>query len=301
MEMLEFKQITLNDLPVIKSFLYNQTYRTCDFTIGGIYMWVSYFKYEYAIYKDTLFIKGVSEDNLSKVAFSLPLGALSLADSLEVLHTYCKYHHLPFLLSAVPEAMLEQIPLPHVSKPLEDWFDYVYNIEDLAELKGKKYSKKRNHVNSFRASYPDYSYERIDESNLPDVLDFYQEFCRLNEKGGAIFNQELSMTCDILKHYFYMGFVGACMRVDGKVVAFTMGEIIEDVLYVHIEKADRNLNGLYEMINMSFSKDMKETYPSLAYINREEDAGDPGLRKAKESYHPVMLLNKYNVLINDYD
>ena len=80
-----------------------------------------------------------------------------------------------------------------------------------------------------------------------------------------------------------------------------MGEIIEDVLYVHIEKADRNLNGLYEMINMSFSKDMKETYPSLAYINREEDAGDPGLRKAKESYHPVMLLNKYNVLINDYD
>ena len=89
---------------------------------------------------------------------------------------------------------------------------------------------------------------------------------------------------------------GGLLRVQGRVVAFTVGDLQGDTLHIHIEKADREVPGAYEMINKAFAADMTTRHPQLRFINREDDAGDPGLRQAKLSYHPLELLKKYNVI-----
>lgn len=295
---LVFKPLTLDKIPQIKHFLQHQNYRTCDYTIGGLYMWADFFNYEFLIYDDTLFIKGISEIDPSVKSFSLPIGKLTISEAFTMLLSYCKEFNLGFVLSAVPEdAKTELISNYSLrAEKLDDWSDYLYDIRKLATLPGNLYNKKRNHVNKFSKLYPEYVYERIDENNLPEVMTFFRSFRSLyKDKNEPIAENELNMTEFVLNNYASFGFAGAALRIDGKVQAFTVGEIINDTLYVHIEKAARDFSGIYETINMRFAADMADAYPELKFVNREEDVGDPGLRKAKLSYHPTLILNKYNL------
>lgn len=295
---IDFSPITLENLPKINHYLQYQNYRTCDFSLGGIFMWADYFNYEYLIYKDTLFIKGSSEIDASVVSFSLPIGKLSIDEAIGLLEKYCEQHSLRLVLSAVPEIAMRELTAKYSfrTEKLEDWSDYVYDARKLATLSGKAYNKKRNHVNRFEKDYPDTEYMRIDDSNLPEVLKFFYTFKALyNDKNNPVAVNELNMTEYLLKNYSSFHFTGALIKIDGKVVAFTVGEIIHDTLYVHIEKASREYSGIYETINMRFAADMVGSHPDVLYINREEDVGDEGLRKAKLSYNPIMILNKYNL------
>lgn len=300
---LDFKAIELDSLIEINKYLKHQPYRTCDFTIGGLCMWATYFKYEYTIYEKTLFIKGVSETNLSTVAFSVPIGQFDINESIRILDNYCKRKNLKFILSAVPETLIENITLKPNYKitKLENWSDYLYDIKKISELTGKPYNKKRNHINKFLKCYPSYTYERIDTSNISLVRSFFYTFKEQQQKDDAIFTNELVQTEFILNNFnfFTSFFVGGLIKINNYVVAFTIGEIINDTLYVHIEKADIEYHGIYEMINMKFASDIMASNPTLKYVNREEDVGDEGLRKSKLSYHPIMLLNKYNIEVND--
>lgn len=295
---LVFKPLTLNNIPLIKSYLQHHQYRTCDYTIGGLYMWADFFKYEYLIYNDTLFIKGASEIDPNVVSFSLPIGKLPLSEAFFMLKNYCGKHGFSFVLSAVPEDAMTELTKKYAlrSESLEDWSDYLYDIDKLATLPGNLYNKKRNHVNKFSKSYPDYVYERIDEENLSEVVEYFRSFCsHYHDLSNPIAENELRMTGFVLDNYETFGFIGAVLRIEGKIEAFTIGEIINDTLYVHIEKASRNFSGIYETINMRFAADMAATYSEIKFVNREEDVGDLGLRKAKLSYHPALILKKYNL------
>ena len=296
-ERIEFKPIEIDDLPEISKILQCQTYRTCDFTIGGIFMWVPYFKYEYAIYAETLFIKGLSEINSSETAFSLPIGKLSVDDSIRVLQTYCEQNGLKFILSAVPIPAIDYLISTYklVPQQLIDWSDYLYDATQLASLKGKLYNKKRNHTNRFSKTYPDYKYQRITSQNIFDVGFFFEQYKARHNEYNELFRNELNTTEIIVNNYFKFNFIGAVIEIENKIVAFTIGEVIKDTLYIHIEKAFSEYSGIYETINMKFASDIIEHYPQVLYINREEDVGDPGLRKAKLSYNPILILEKYNL------
>jgi len=300
-EEFRFTPVTVESLPEINKYFRIQKYRTCDFTIGGLFMWASYFKYEYAIFNDTLFIKGVSEINASETAFSIPIGKLRFEESLPILKRYCERNNIKFILSAVPEEAANSLnsELLFTSVKLDNWADYLYEREALAALSGKIYNKKRNHVNKFHQTYPDYEYLRINGSNIDEVIVFFRYFNSQYEKTNPLFINEAVMTEYILENYSNFDFVGALIKINGNVAGFTIGEIQNDTAYIHIEKADRNYNGIYEAINMKFANDIGENFPDVKYINREEDVGDEGLRKAKLSYHPVILLNKYNLVLND--
>ena len=141
----------------------------CDFTIGGIYLWKDYFMYSLQIVDGTLFIKGVAEDNLEVPAFSLPVGAMPLAESLGLLREHCTSNGIRPLLSAVPADRLDEIRssinVAEVSE-LPDWADYLYEIEPMATFKGKKMSKKRNHVNRFYSDHPDAIFEPLTTGNI---------------------------------------------------------------------------------------------------------------------------------------
>lgn len=294
-----FKPITAADMPLVWQYLQREQGRTTDFSYGGLLMWVDYFNYEFAIFKNTLFIRGVVENDRQLPAFSLPVGEMPLAEAIDTIRDYCRRHGLPAELSAVPEyAMPDLLALhPASTEELEDWGDYLYDATQLATLRGKKMGKKRNHVNRFDQTYPDWELEDLTASNASEAMAFMDIF-DLEGDATQEARDERALTRGIISRIAEGDGVmeGALLKTGGRVAAFTIGDVKGDTLFVHIEKATRAVEGSYEKINREFAARMMERHPQIKYINREDDAGDPGLRQAKESYHPVAKLRKYNVI-----
>lgn len=303
-ESLRFKRIALDDIPAIHAILTaaaSASSRTCDYSIGGIFMWIDYFDYSYCIVNDTLFIKGVTENDVTAPAFSLPVGAMELGDAVALLRDYCVFHgHMPLKFSAVPEDCLEGLRQLGATlvEPLEDWSDYLYDASSLATLSGKKLSKKRNHVNRFFADNPGYRFELLTRDNLGSVKDFFDASHLALDKPVLADVERIQVKAVLDNLDCYPMMEGAVLSTpDNGIVAFTIGEILGDTLYVHIEKMNHTVSGAGETINNLFAKHIMEHHPEVRYINREEDTGDPGLRYAKQSYHPLALLKKFNVVM----
>lgn len=179
---------------------------------------------------------------------------------------------------------------------LADWSDYLYEASALATLSGKKLGKKRNHVNRFEAENPGYTFEPLTPELIPAVKEFFLAR-HLPLSKPALADIEREQVMQVLSTPGLFGFEGAVLSTPANgIVAFTLGEVKGDTLFVHIEKMDHEVNGAGETINKLFAEMMTGRHPGLIYINREEDVGDPGLRHAKESYHPAELLAKYNVI-----
>lgn len=298
-ELSGFKKISPENMKEVWEILKNEPGRTTDFSYGGVLMWVDFFHYEYVIYKNTLFIKGVVENDMDKPAFSLPVGELPLSESVRLLKEYCDAQNIQLEFSAIPEYALEDMKKldPVMIEELTDWGDYLYNAEPLATVAGKKMSKKRNHVHQFENKYPDSSWEWITPENAHLALEFMDIF-DLEGDSTEMAAAERQLSRDLIRRCAEGddNLKGMILFADGKVCAYTIGDIKGDTLFVHVEKATRNAVGSYEMINYLFAREMRLKYPEIQYINREDDAGDIGLRMAKESYHPVEILKKYNVI-----
>lgn len=274
-------------------------WRTCDYTLGGMLMWSDYFNYMYCISEDTLFVKGVSENHPGVTAFSLPLGRLRLKESVAMISRYCRQTGTRLAFSAVPAAVAGELaPLCNGRvEPLDGWSDYLYGAAALATLTGKQYSKKRNHVNRFIADNPGYSFEMISSVNLAGAREFLAACDVADKADPETAAYELRQCLDVVDHLDEYLFEGALLRgSSGAVCAVTFGEIVGDTLFVHIEKMDHLVAGAGETVNRLFAEAMLEKHPGLKYINREEDMGDPGLKYAKESYHPVAMLEKCNII-----
>lgn len=297
---LNFKPMTMADIPAIMPLLPLSRSRANDFTIGGLLMWNEYFDYQYCIVKDTLFVKGVSEMNPGLVAFSLPIGRLPLKESVALIVDYCRREGLDLRFSAVPEDRIGELKavIPGQMRQLVDWSDYIYDIQALATLSGKKLSKKRNHVNRFMADNPGYSLTPLTPQDVDPIRVAYHRWMSDNELTASSAVEESIQTLSVLDNLDRYPFEGAVLRDgNGNIVAFTLGEVIGDTLYTHIEKMDHNVAGAGETINKLFAGYMAQRHPALRYVNREEDAGDEGLRQAKLSYHPAIILTKYDLTV----
>lgn len=295
---LDFTPVTHDAMSEIWGILSQEYGRTTDFSYGGLLMWVGYFRYEYCIVEETLFIKGRVESDRRRTAFSLPVGRLPLAESLELLRGYCRRHGYEPIMSAVPEYALPELEEAGIqsSEELADWADYLYDAGTLATLKGKKMGKKRNHVNQFLSASPEWSLEPLDSQNVAEAVSFMDVFeLEGDDTPEACAERELTRGLLEVVRSGDQLLEGALLKSGGKVCAFTVGDVKGDTLFIHIEKATRQVPGSYEMINREFAASMLSKYPEIRFINREDDAGDPGLRAAKESYHPVDRLRKFNV------
>jgi len=230
-----------------------------------------------------------------------PIGNINDQDSLrKVIHTLDQYFisiNQPFLMMVVPQVAVRPIkeasPWEVLVKEDRNNFDYIYNTEDLIELKGRKYHSKKNHINRF-ISNNNFIYQPIDTDILNECLEFEKEWCR---QRNCSENEELmaeqQAIQEALLNYQKLKLKGGVIKIDGRVEAFTFGEGINDcTAVVHIEKANPNINGLYAVINQQFCLHELSGYK---YVNREEDMGIEGLRKSKQSYHPVRLDKKYSI------
>lgn len=291
--MLDFKELSIEDIPLIKPFYNKPDNRTCDNTVGGIFVWRDYYKTRYAIVDKTLIMK---VELAGKTAFTVPGG--NLEHAAELICEYTRSLDIPTIICLATENDIAKLKELYDCIVCEerDLADYIYFAEDLAYMRGRKYSGQRNHINYFMKEYPDFEFRTIDSNTLPDVFKFYENYMSSVEKDSESFKAEAKMMPEVLYNINKYGFDTLALYAGGKVVAFAIGERLGDTLFEHIEKADSNVRGAYQMIASGFAR----TYiDGVTYVNREDDAGDMGLRKSKLSYHPCEILMKYSVKIGE--
>jgi Uncharacterized conserved protein len=294
--MLTFEPITADNILKSVDYFKYKVSRTSDYTVGSMYMWRDFYETQFTIYDDMILYR---VKFMNRISFTFPVGGGSRTKAMDALKEYCSENNIPLWFCTVPEEAIPTLinkfngTLP--CKPSRDWADYLYLAEDLATMAGRKYSGQRNHINKFKKLYPDYKYQRITPDNLPRVEKFLRYYQENHMKDAALAQEELSRTLELLQYLEKFQLPGAFIEVEGKIVAMSIGEVVNDTLYCHIEKAVRDYQGSYQMIVKEFSSDMLQF--GIKYINREEDVGDEGLRTSKLSYHPVQLLDKYCVLV----
>lgn len=294
MEEILFKRAQLEDKEIITRYFTNHTSRSCERTFANVFLWSRKYPVTWAIVEQTLVFKSEDEEHL---AFAFPAGEPeNVKKALEVLMQYSAQRNVPFqMYNVTPEyyAQLEEwYPGRFQIEYVRDDADYVYESEKLATLSGKKLHGKRNHINKFKATYEGrWSYEKMTRDNVEDC---FQMALKWREENGCEEDSEkrseMCVTLNSLRLLEELELTGGVLRIDDEVVAFTIGEpICKDTFVVHIEKAFADVQGAYPMINQQF---VEHECMNYRYINREEDTGSEGLRKAKLSYRPAFMVEK---------
>lgn len=293
--MLSFHPIDLACRPKLVEKLYAAPDRGCEYTFGNLYIWKDVYKTKAALQDGFLFVRF---DEVTQ-SYLFPVGEGDLAAAMEAILADCDARGVPFHMvaaSAADKAALETLfPDRFAFHPSRDFAEYVYNSADLIELRGKKYHGKRNHLSRFMKTYPDHLFEPITPDNIGEVTAFNDRWYEAFADGSESLSEERLASERALRHLFDLNLTGGLLRVDGRVQAFAVGEPInKDTFCVHIEKANYDIAGAYPAINQMFARRFCKDY---LYINREDDVGDEGLRKAKLSYYPAEITEKYVVVL----
>ena len=297
MDEIQFKRAELEDKEIISRYFTLYTSRSCERTFANVYLWSRQYPGKWAVVENTLVFKSEDEEHL---AFAYPVGDPGdVRRAIEWLTEYFKDRGMPFrMYNLTPDnfAQLEEwYPGRFQIEYDRDSADYVYESEKLATLSGKKLHSKRNHINKFKALYGGrWSYEAITAGNVEEC---FQMALKWRDQNGceddADKRGEICVTMNALRLFEELELTGGILKIDGEVVAFTIGEpICPDTFVVHIEKAFADVEGAYPMINQQFVEHECKDY---LYVNREEDTGAEGLRKAKLSYRPVFMVEKGGV------
>ena len=291
--MVEFKTPKLTDYKKFAEFFFDDGEFSCEMNFISIYIWKAIYENKYYMDEKTLFFKSSTEDG--GYVFSLPYGDIDYG--MNLIFEYCKENKIaPNIWTSKGKRFDEFIKKYNCYKiiPERDNFDYIYKREDLATLQGKKYHSKRNHISAFTKKY-NWTYEPLCEENKQEFLNFsekwYFDKADAFDEGLAAEQKALK---EILNSEVGINYKGALIRVDGSVVAVTLGSPINSKVFdIHFEKADANFLTAYSLINREFALNELSEYE---YINREDDLGIEGLRKAKLSYKPEILLEKYSMI-----
>ena len=296
--MIEFKNLTLEDKPTIDWYFREVQPRNSECTFTNMFIWRDCYEVQWAIVDGLLIVK---PGQMDESWILQPYGDYTKCDLRSVfvqLDEYFSSQGMPFIMRAVTESFAQLLETEYPGlfylEEERDLFDYTYLGEDLRELKGRKYHSKRNHLSNFRKNHPDYVYEPMTEDMVEEVWQYLEAWCGQKACSGSLdsgLHCEQKAIREALDHFEVLDYKGAVIRLDGNIVAFTLGEMLNDnTVIIHVEKADGTITGLYGAINQEF---LLHEWPTVQYVNREEDTGAEGLRKAKLSYHPVELIKKY--------
>lgn len=290
--MLEFVKVELRDKPRVEEHLRKSDFRGCEYTFGNLFLWGKHYNTEICFAEGFCFEKvGRGSDTM----FIYPYGEGSVETAVSLMREYAAQNGFPCVIcanKAITEKITEKYPEAK-TELYRDFCDYVYLADDLENLKGKKFHAKRNHLNRFDEN--DWSFEPMTSENIPECLamtELWRDENVTDDSEDAHSKlTELGVVKRALELFNELGFIGGVLRVEGEVQAFTLGErSAENTFVVHIEKALRKYQGAYAAINREFVRSLEGKYE---YIDREEDTGSENLRKAKLSYNPVFLEEKF--------
>lgn len=289
---MEFKKIQLQDKKWVNELLKYSDFKGSEYCFANNYNWKDIYNIEVSRYKDF----GILRNGGRNKNFLYPFGKGDIKEVIDELFKVCEEENIPFgmfgICEEAKELLEENFPNVFDFEEQRDYEDYIYLSEKLITLSGKKLHSKRNHINYFLSEHQDWQYEPLTKDNMQDVIKMSEEWCRLNEVNeNKDKKQEMLSVKSAFENFDELKLVGGLIRLDGEVIAFSIGEpLSSDTFIVHIEKAFSDIRGAYPMINKQFAL---HNCKDFLYVNREEDTGDLGLRKAKLSYRPHILLKKY--------
>lgn len=285
----DFRKPEISDREWAEKLLAISDFRGCLYTFGNNYVWKDVYNVGICRWQDFYLLRNY--DHSETPRFLYPAGAGDIRRFIEELRMYCAELNVPLLMTANRECTekLRALYPDMTAEPDRDGFDYIYESSDLAELKGRKYHSKRNHLNRFYEN--DWRFERITPDNIAYCSEILEQWLQADPEPDPDKRIESDVVRLSLDEFSQLGYRGGILFVNGAPQAFTFGErSASDTFIVHAEKALLNYQGTYTAINCEFAKTLTDEF---RYINREEDTGSEGLRKAKLSYHPAFLEEKY--------
>ena len=298
--MLDFKTPEISDKVWVDKCLKHAASMNCEYSFGNIFVWTDAYSTEICRYKDFFICRWGEGKN---IVYSLPLGEGDFSDAVHQIILDAKAQGIIPRIYGVTEGYLVMLREAFTGKftyHYDDGFnDYIYSTKKMALLSGKKYHGKRNHITNFKKNNPDWRFEEINRNNIGECIALHTKWLdEKNDEDNEDYTDEFLAVLRAFENYEALGFIGGLIRVGGEVIAYTMGEPQQNgrCFVSHFEKAAAEVQGAYPIINQEFTKHCLMDYE---YVNREEDLGIEGLRKAKQSYHPEILLEKCVAVYND--
>lgn len=306
-------RITLENRKEIEQFVNAFPHETSGLTFTSLYMWRNQNYFSYEIINDFMCVAGLSNfEGFEDEPFVFPLLSRTrvcdkkkLKETMEEVIRRFEEKGYPFIMRLVP---------PHMRNIYNDLFpgrfltlndranhDYVYMVDELSELKGRKYHSKKNHLNRFEREFEG-RYEVVDmTAELADealeLLEYIDSRKQVEGFAADMLAMEKEVLNDIMPKFTELGFEGVALRIDGKLEAYAFGgRLGPNIIVEHVEKANIEFPGIYQKINSEFCKKFRDI---CKYVNREEDLGLEGLRKAKLSYKPVKMIEKCIIMQAD--
>lgn len=302
---LEFKPIQAKDLAELEQFYCKRANKTCDSVVLDSFVWRKYYQVQFAISDGKAVQWLMDEEGVKHSAMPICREEDLPHYFYEMVDYFNQVLHIPFKVYLADEEAVEYLHLRESPNfeviEQEDLKDYLYDGEAMRNLSGKKLHKKKNHLNSFLKEYEGrYEYRRLNNADKDKVWKFLDRW--REQKGDEVemhLDYEVHGIHDILKAPDFLNVRMAGVFIDGELEAFTIGSYnaYENMAVIHIEKANSEIRGLYQFINQQF---LVHEFPDVALVNREDDLGQEGLRKAKMSYNPCGFARKYLILQKNF-
>jgi len=296
---LEFAPIALSGQPVYQSFLSRCPWKTSDYSFVNVWSWASAYDLEWARTDDLLWLR----QNRPAQKYWAPVGDWGAVDWAAY---FARFPELRTELIRIPEPLARLWETGFNDRvqivPDRDQFDYLYDATDLAGLSGNRYHKKRNLLYQFKKNY-NYRYVDMSSGWVDAALAMQDNWCVWRECDSDLqLAHENQAIEKVLSHWNKInGIMGGGLLVDDALVAYTIGErLSDDTLVIHFEKGDTAYKGVYQAMNQMFVEQVTAGPGNpIRWINREQDLGDQGLRRAKESYHPAAFMEKFRVVFKN--
>lgn len=300
--MLSFEPITVESALRLREHCASQPFRSCDYTIGAVFEWREYFETDLAFVGPMAVLRADYPGEGIRYMFPVGNGPDAALDAaLSAIEADAAARDLPLCYCAVPEAGVAVLRARYGDRAVcsshPDWADYLYNLSDLQAFPGKRFHGQRNHLNRFQKENPGSRFVPVTEETLPCAQSFLAGYARHARPDKPIELEELLRAQELLDVALLLHLkAGYIETADGTVVALAIGEVVGDTLYVHVEKARLDYPGAYQAIVSAFAIAAAE--PDTVYCNREDDSGEEGLRRSKQAYHPIAMIDKYWVCID---
>ncbi len=297
--MLTFNPLTIKDKHILDKYLQDYKFNTSEYSFTNLLIWRKACDIQYAIYEGVLIIK--KRDFKKNYHFMQPIGYTkeNLRELIEKLEEYKEQNNMEYLFKDVESLFLEDLKdiygdTPYIEKDIDN-FDYIYSKDKLISLSGKKLHGKKNHYNYFIKNY-NYTVKDFSEPGVvEDCIALAEIWYNENYTNDIYLSYELEGIIETINHSDELNLKGMAVYVDDIISSFTIGERVNDEMaIVYFEKGRKDINGIYAFTNRTF---VERYLSEVPYINREQDLGIEGLRKAKRSYQPIKLEEKYCVTL----
>lgn len=296
---MDFKCLSLDDKDIINKYSGNSNIESYEYLFSSLYMWRKLNNVKYSIIDEVLVIEKNEEGKGTFYAQPLGYNKENLVKLIDMLLKRNEdYTDRDYLFGDIDKNFIDDLKKYtdykiEVTEDVDD-FEYVYKIQDLIDLRGRKYHSKKNHVNSFEKTY-DYEIKAIDNEHImKDCLELLHRWhAEMLETVDREMCMEIDAIRDVFKEINELDLKTIAVYVDDELAGFAVGEVVNDTFAViHAERGEIQYKGIYAFLNRKF---LMESFSDIEFVNRQEDAGNAGLRKAKQSYHPIKMVKKYLV------